>query len=472
LRRASRFAIASTAIGLLASVAAPLATPSAGAVDADRATRQALLAAIPPAEAPGIDPVLDGLEVERTPALRRADAEIIEVARAQQEALLQWHGADQRRLDLTGRAGMASAAAAQADHALLMAQIDEARQAGVLAERRTREAMLLVPLEAARQDLRSLAAEALTSSSFGQYALLGSFDDFNENERLAANRNRGIEVSSDVLETARRPWARAQGSRRTQERTLARAQAVRAEAARTAEAAAEERDTYDRLLAELTRQANDARAAFDAARDRARGALVERRLARLAAQATDTNLPLVAIHAYWRASALAPCHVPWWLLAGVGEVESRHGTAQGSRLTPDGATTARILGIPLDGRPGVAAIADTDGGRLDGDATWDRAVGPMQFIPGTWARWASDGTADREADPHNLYDAALAAARYLCFGRGDLRTEEAQRAALLAYNRSIPYGTKVLAAGAKHRDRLDLPDVPEWPTGNDDAPDG
>ena len=120
-----------------------------------------------------------------------------------------------------------------------------------------------------------------------------------------------------------------------------------------------------------------------------------------------------------------------------------------------------ILGIPLDGRAGTAAIADTDGGRLDDDARWDRAVGPMQFIPGTWGRWAADGNADQEADPHNIYDAAGAAARYLCFSRGDLLTEPQIRNALLAYNRSVPYGTKVLAEGGRYRDALDLPDIPE-----------
>jgi membrane-bound lytic murein transglycosylase B len=451
------------------ALAAPLghpvadATARATAAEVDPVLHRALLAAVPPAEVVGVDPVLDGLEVVSSPAIERADAAIVEVARAQQEALVSWHEADQRRLELSGRAGTAAVAAAQAQQALVQAQIAEARAVAELEVRRTREALLLVPLEEARDGLRALAAEALTSSSFGQYAMLGSFDDYNENERIEAGRDRGIELHSAEVEAARRPWARARGARLAQQRTVATARATSAQAGEAAEAAIAERDKYDQLLAELTRQANDARAAFDAARVRAHDALVERRLARLEARTVDTGLPLVAIHAYWRASALAPCHVPWWLLAGVGEVETRHGTAQGSRLTAEGATTERILGIPLDGRPGVAAIRDTDGGRLDGDATWDRAVGPMQFIPGTWARWAADGTADDEPDPHNLYDATLAAARYLCFGRSGLRTDEEQRAALLSYNRSIPYGTKVIAAGGAHRDRLDLPDVPPIP---------
>ncbi len=46
--------------------------------------------------------------------------------------------------------------------------------------------------------------------------------------------------------------------------------------------------------------------------------------------------------------------------------------------------------------------------------TYDRAVGPMQFLPGTWGRWGSDGDRDGVSDPQDVDDAALAAARYLC----------------------------------------------------------
>ncbi len=39
--------------------------------------------------------------------------------------------------------------------------------------------------------------------------------------------------------------------------------------------------------------------------------------------------------------------------------------------------------LPLNGANGTQAIRDTDAGQLDGDSIWDRAVGPMQFIPST-----------------------------------------------------------------------------------------
>ena len=48
----------------------------------------------------------------------------------------------------------------------------------------------------------------------------------------------------------------------------------------------------------------------------------------------------------------------------------------------------------------------------------DRAVGPMQFLPASWARYGADGNGDGVRDPHQLDDAALAAAAYLCAGPG------------------------------------------------------
>lgn len=63
---------------------------------------------------------------------------------------------------------------------------------------------------------------------------------------------------------------------------------------------------------------------------------------------------------------------------------------------------------------GFAVIHDSDNGRLDGNGRWDRAVGPMQFIPETWAYWEADGNSDGTIDPQNLYDAAATAGRFLC----------------------------------------------------------
>lgn len=156
----------------------------------------------------------------------------------------------------------------------------------------------------------------------------------------------------------------------------------------------------------------------------------------------SAGIPANVHLAYARAAAeLATtrpgCRLPVTLLAAIGRVESGH--ARGGQVDARGTTFTPILGPRLDGGPGLAAIPDTDGGAHDGDAVWDRAVGPMQFIPGTWRTWAADGNGDGAADPHNVHDAALAAGGYLCADGRDLSTEEGLRAGVLSYNRSEFY---------------------------------
>jgi hypothetical protein len=130
------------------------------------------------------------------------------------------------------------------------------------------------------------------------------------------------------------------------------------------------------------------------------------------------------------------------LLAGIGKVESAH--ASGGRVDATGLTRGPILGPVLDGGPGMAAISDTDQGRYDGNTSWDRAVGPMQFIPGTWAVFGADGNGDGVKDPHNVFDAALAAGEYLCSGGADLRSPLGLVQAVLRYNHSMDYVSTVL----------------------------
>jgi membrane-bound lytic murein transglycosylase B len=108
--------------------------------------------------------------------------------------------------------------------------------------------------------------------------------------------------------------------------------------------------------------------------------------------------------------------------------------------------TPPIIGIPLDGSPGVRAVPDTDGGRLDGDTQWDRAVGAMQFLPATWARWGMRASGDgAPPDPQNIDDAALTAARFMCHRGGDLATAEGWWKAVYAYNTSTTYGRDVFS---------------------------
>ena len=82
-----------------------------------------------------------------------------------------------------------------------------------------------------------------------------------------------------------------------------------------------------------------------------------------------------------------------------------------------------IYGIPLNGSNKTAEILDTDAGQYDNDTTYDRAVGPMQFIPSTWSVVGVDADGDGVRNPQDIDDAALGTAVYLCSGSDDLATD-------------------------------------------------
>ena len=171
--------------------------------------------------------------------------------------------------------------------------------------------------------------------------------------------------------------------------------------------------------------------------------------------AADTEIPSRVVAAYagadLRVRAEGGCSVGWNTLAGIGRIESRHGTIFGGRIGDDGRATSDIIGIPLDGTNETLAIEDTDGGVLDGDTEWDRAVGPMQFIPETWGRWGAAADGDGPGDPQNIDDAALAAARYLCsVGESGLDAEQDWIAAVRTYNNSRDYQFDVAAASQEY----------------------
>ncbi|WP_309058146.1 lytic transglycosylase domain-containing protein, partial [Streptomyces sp.] len=161
----------------------------------------------------------------------------------------------------------------------------------------------------------------------------------------------------------------------------------------------------------------------------------------------EAGIPASVLSAYKRAEqsirATDPgCNLPWQLLAGIGKVES--GQARGGRVDPNGTTLAPILGPALNG-VGFANISDTDRGAYDGDRVHDRAVGPMQFIPSTWADWGQDANGDGKKDPNNIYDAAQAAGLYLCAGDRNLALKADLDRAVLSYNRSTEYLNTVLS---------------------------
>jgi membrane-bound lytic murein transglycosylase B len=163
------------------------------------------------------------------------------------------------------------------------------------------------------------------------------------------------------------------------------------------------------------------------------------------------GIPAIALAAYRNAELLMAvadpaCGVSWNLLAGIGRIESTH--ANGGATDARGNAVPPIFGPLLDGSlPGNEIIVESHG---PDSVQYARALGPMQFLPGTWARFASDGNGDGKADVQNIFDAALAAARYLCSGGLNLRDPMQTIAAILRYNNSMPYVENVLAWAAAY----------------------
>ncbi|MEV4258271.1 lytic transglycosylase domain-containing protein [Spirillospora sp. NPDC049652] len=108
---------------------------------------------------------------------------------------------------------------------------------------------------------------------------------------------------------------------------------------------------------------------------------------------------------YRRAATTCP-GLSWTVLAAIGQVESDHGR-----------------------NPGRSSAG---------------ALGPMQFMPATWATYGVDGDGDGKADIMNPYDAIPAAAKYLCASGGGGGGRSLYRA-IFAYNHADWYVQKVLA---------------------------
>ncbi len=154
------------------------------------------------------------------------------------------------------------------------------------------------------------------------------------------------------------------------------------------------------------------------------------------------GIPEIVLAAYRNAeltlqSSEPNCGLSWSLLAGIGRIESNH--AGHGRTDAAGTTIGTIYGPALDGTlPGNEVIKAADGNFV-------RAVGPMQFLPGTWSLYASDGNGDGVADPNNVFDASLAAGKYLCSGGLNLRDPQQELRAVLRYNNSTAYAANVLS---------------------------
>lgn len=161
----------------------------------------------------------------------------------------------------------------------------------------------------------------------------------------------------------------------------------------------------------------------------------------------DDSTPVAGIPsrilAAYRRSDGACDGLRWQLLAGIGWVESMHGTANGASVDDEsGRVSPPILGPPLDGTVGMALPIGPWRGQWGLTGPWQQALGPMQILPGTFSSWSVDGDRDGIVDPNDIDDAVATAAHYLCGGANKIDDE---RAALLRYNASDHYVDEVLA---------------------------
>jgi cell wall-associated NlpC family hydrolase len=112
-------------------------------------------------------------------------------------------------------------------------------------------------------------------------------------------------------------------------------------------------------------------------------------------------MSFAALQGIWQAAGNA-YGIPWQVLAAINKVETNFG----QNLGPSSAG----------------------------------AVGWMQFMPSTWARWGIDANGDGRADPNNPVDAIFSAARYLagCGGQFDITR------AVYCYNHATWYVNEVM----------------------------
>ena len=84
-----------------------------------------------------------------------------------------------------------------------------------------------------------------------------------------------------------------------------------------------------------------------------------------AERAPALHIPVTALEAYGYAARVAEvenpnCHIAWTTLAGIGQVESHHGTYHHATLFPNGEVRPPIRGVVLDGTNGTMRIIDSE----------------------------------------------------------------------------------------------------------------
>lgn len=403
VRTVVRTAVVVAVVGSAAAVAAPQAS-----AQADPPPGQGLSAAV--LALPARSPSLDGFLAQERAATSARDRTAAELSSARTQ---------------------------------LVSTTDEAAALGELAARRRAEVDRLVPVAARlRNDLRAITTEGYVTG-FGVNDALDPTLTSAERARRANLHVLAQEALRDTLDD----------TRRAEERLRRR----RADADQLADRAAD----ATALRASLTKKAAQLEEALAADESALAAASSEVAKAKVGAVIEGTDLPALAADAYYRAARLLSvtnpgCGVPWWALAGIGRTESNHGRYRGAGVLPDGKVDPPIYGPMLDGSGPFAVVGDTDDGALDGTAAGERAVGPMQFLPGTWRTVGRDGTFDGVADPHNLYDAAVGAGALLCRSGPGLTTEAALRRSFRTYNNSGEYVQVVWERGQEYASAVPL----------------
>jgi hypothetical protein len=128
--------------------------------------------------------------------------------------------------------------------------------------------------------------------------------------------------------------------------------------------------------------------------------------------ATTTGRPTTWLQLYQDSAAAYCPGLSWTVLAAIGEIESGDGSNEG---------------------PSTAG-----------------ALGPMQFMPGTWATWGTDGFGETGApDIMNPLDAVPSAARLLC-AAGATSGPAGLSAAIYDYNHAGWYVSEVLSMAEEY----------------------
>lgn len=318
-------------------------------------------------------------------------------ARARVDALVQRYQDASAQVDEAARA-LAAAFAAGAD-----ADVDEQEAA---AQHRRANAVQVAQIRAV---YAAGGPGVLTATIFGASSPADVLWRASTADRVLAtvmgDASLRVVAVTDQLRLARRR------ARAADDATLAQAQALdrlqeRNDEARVALAAA--RQTLAALGAQVRAQAAARAAAWQiAAAQRAAAASRRAALGPISALA----IPIEYEQAYRAAATTCP-GLDWTLLAGVGQVETGHG--RNNHTSSAG------------------------------------AIGPMQFMPRTFAMYAVDGDHDGALDAWDPQDAIFSAAHYLCASAaaapGGLGTATGVHTALLAYNHAEWYVDLVLAA--------------------------